>query len=135
MAVALRTELASIAWILEENAKDLAESKSDFTVPDVDHSVRVMPQMISKFGLLDADAIRKTIHAYILVEQYCERLLMLGGILSDVTPRHRRLVLMQEASAKHVAIINEVTATEIKKAISALDRYLQLSKRRPRPQT
>src|SRR5690348_13673256 len=63
LAIALRVELAGIARTLEENAKDVREAKSDFLVPDVRHSVRVLPELISKLGLLGPEAIQKTLDA------------------------------------------------------------------------
>ncbi|MFY9771297.1 MAG: hypothetical protein WAK04_13835, partial [Xanthobacteraceae bacterium] len=48
VAVALRTELAGIARTLELNTDQLKIDPDDAIIPDIAHSVRVMPQLIPK---------------------------------------------------------------------------------------
>jgi hypothetical protein len=124
LAIALRTELGVIARVLEENARNLKDPGGDFTVPDISQSLAIMPQVIPKLCLLDVDAIQKVLEAYDAIEQYCERLLLRGGKLTTLAPRHRKLVLMREQSWSDVAIINDVTATKIREAMFALARHL-----------
>ncbi len=80
--------------------------------------------MLPKMGLLDVDTIRAVIDANILVEQYCEKLIMMGGQLQQQMPSHRRLVLMSPDKAPNVAAMNESIAGEIQKVIIKLDAYL-----------
>jgi hypothetical protein len=95
LAAALRAELAGIAQTLENNAAQLKKGSGDFIVPDVAHSVRVLPKMLPKIGLLDPETISKVIDAHIVIEQYCEQLTMRGGQLGsqNQTP-NRRLIAM-----------------------------------------
>jgi hypothetical protein len=125
LAAALSAELSGFVRTLERNAKELKEpSKSEgFMTPDLSHSVRVMPQAVDKLGLLDVETIRATIDAYILVEQYCETLLLRGGRLSEHVPEHRRLVYLPKEKANLVIAINESIAAELKKAVTKLDAW------------
>jgi hypothetical protein len=93
LAAALRAELGGIYRTLLENATHLTDKKPEagtgFMVPDLVHSVQVMPHMLPKIGLLDPETIRKLIDAYVLVAQYCEGLIMLGGELSKEHARRQ----------------------------------------------
>ena len=50
-------------------------------MPDLAHSIRIMPEMVSKFGLLDEETIDQVTNAYLAVEQHSEQLLLLYGAL------------------------------------------------------
>jgi hypothetical protein len=88
LAVAIKAELGGILRTLVENARDLRNSPppADFYVPDLAHSVRVTPQLFSKVGLLTTETIRKVIDAYIIIDQYCEHLIMIGGKIDSTMP-------------------------------------------------
>jgi hypothetical protein len=125
LAAALRTELAGIATTLELNAAQLKKDPADVIVPDVAHSVRVMPQMTSKLGLLGIDTIQKVIDSYIVIEQYCEQLIMRDGVLSS--PQHtpnRRLIGMKVDKVPAIIAINENMAKRLREAVQSLDRYI-----------
>jgi hypothetical protein len=125
VAAALRAELAGICRSLERNAAELKQPKDDFIVPDVAHSVRVMPEMVSKLGFLDVQTIGHIIDAHIVIEQYCEQLTMRGGILSgqNQTP-NRRLIAMPKEKAPVVVAMNESIVKLVRKAMESLDPYL-----------
>jgi hypothetical protein len=127
LASALYAELQGLHRAYVENAQHLTDHKPDedggFMVPDP--SVKILPEMISKIGLLRADAIRKVMDAYVLTEQYLDRLILLGGQLQTNMPEERRLVYMDAKHAGHVAEFNKITAGAIKESIDALAPYLK----------
>lgn len=129
IAAALRAELAGIQESLIENAKKLTGDPptptESFFVPDLAHSVRMFPELASKIGLLgNASLITELVGTYIVIDQYCETLLMAGGQLGTGMPEHRRLVVMPHHRAPFVAKINESVAARIKGVTLALDRFL-----------
>jgi hypothetical protein len=125
LAAALRTELSGIASTLELNASQLRKEPADVIIPDIALSVRVMPQMLGKLGLLDADTIQKVIDSHIVIEQYCEQLTMRGGVLSspNQTP-NRRLIAMPADKVPFVIGMNENIAKRLRQTIGSLDRYI-----------
>ena len=90
-------------------------------MPDLSHSIRVMPTLIPKLGLLDSETVQKMIGVYIIVEQYCESLLMMGGQLQQNMPANRRLVLMPKERAGNVAIMNNNMNAKIEAVIDSLN--------------
>ena len=92
VAAAMRAELASIETTLRENAEGLRRNTPQaFVVPDIAHSVRMFPAFVTKIGLLgDPSLITEVVNAYIVIDQYCENLLMAGGQLGPNIPEHRR---------------------------------------------
>jgi hypothetical protein len=124
LAVALCAELNGINRTLIENATTLSNPGSDFYTPDISHSVRLMPHLVSKLGLLDGDTIREVVDAYILIDEYCERLVILGGRIQRDVP-NRRGVLMPENRAAHVVALNRVISTGLDAAVRRLHAYMR----------
>ena len=128
VAVALHTELSSIEHTLLENAKRLTEKPpeegSGFLVPDVMHSSLVFKDMLSKVGLLDPATTRKVMNSYILLGQYFEGLILVGGVAQNL-PQGRRLVSLPTAMASFVIEYNRARAGVVKAAIDALAPYLK----------
>jgi hypothetical protein len=129
IAAALRAELAGIRETLLENAKKLRDDPptetESFFVPDLSHSVRMFPQLASKVGLLgNTTLITELVGTYIVIDQYCETLLMAGGKLGTNMPEHRRIVSMPHQRAPFVARINNTVATRIESVTFSLDRFL-----------
>jgi len=143
MAVALISELAGLAQTLGDNAEKLKTTTNDFIVPDLDHSVFVLPKFIDKLGLLDELTVERIIDAYLIIEQYCERLLLMGGRVDEGAEEARRLVHMPQSAALKVATLNEVIVEQIDKARIQLrtyisadgPRYYQLKDGKAEPQT
>lgn len=127
VAVSLHAELSSIEHTLLENAKRLTEKPpeegSGFLVPDVMHSSLLFKNILPKIGLLDPDTARKVIDAYILLSQYFEGLILVGGIVVQKLPEGRRLAQLQTDMASFVIEYNQARAGFIKKAIDALAPY------------
>jgi hypothetical protein len=125
LAAALRAELVGRSQSLLDNATRFKEGvKSEcFIVPDIAQSIRVMPNVTDKLGLLDEDTIKDVIDAYVVIEQYCDRLILSGGRLMDDMPGNRRSVLLDADLAPKVLGgtlgVNDV----IQKAIKRLDAY------------
>ena len=113
-----------------------------FLMPDLAHSIRIMPEMVSKFGLLDEETIDKVANAYLAVEQYSEQLLLLyEARLVDpervsagkaqpagetrATGSSRRLMSLSADKAPQVIALNNQHAETIKEAIDRLDVFLR----------
>jgi len=72
-------------------------------VPDISHSVQVFPHVLPKIGLLDAEAVRRVVDAYVIIEQYSEGLILLGGTLRQDMPEGRRVIYLDAQRAGIVA--------------------------------
>jgi hypothetical protein len=88
LATVLRAELAGCRGALLGNAEQIEKINKNrrariFLTPDLAHSIRIMPHMIPKFGLLDEETVDKVANAYLAVEQHSEELLLLGARLVD----------------------------------------------------
>jgi hypothetical protein len=129
VASAIYAELSSVHRTLLENAKRLTDNPPSagegFMVPDLAHSVQIFSHMLPKLGLLRADTIRTVMDAYVLIKQYAEGLILLGGAMQPNMPEDRRLIFMTAERAKIVTAINEERARAIKEAIDALAPYLR----------
>lgn len=119
---ALRAELMGLSSTLRNNAEMLSEPKGGFLTPDLSHSIRVMPTLIPKLGLLDSKVVQELIGVYIIVEQYCENLLMMGGQLQQGMPAHRRLIYMPKERAEDVAVMNNNINAKIEAVIAKLSK-------------
>lgn len=127
LASALHAELQGIHRAFAENAQHLADKPPEegggFMTPQP--SIHVFPELLSKLGLLRTETIRLVMDAYVLTEQYMDRLILLGGKLQTNMPDGRQLVYLDARFAKHVVGYNKATAEDIKKAIDALAPYLK----------
>lgn len=129
VAAAIRGELQSIEDILTYNAKQLLEdppkAADSLFLPDLSHSVRMFPELAGTVGLLsDPVIIMEVIQAYIVIDQYCENCLMMGGELGKQMPNHRRVIVMPSNRAKSVAAMNTTIAERVGKAMRLLDTFL-----------
>jgi hypothetical protein len=124
-AVALRAELKGGAQSLLENAERLegGVKSGSFVVP-IAQSIRVMPNVTEKLGLLDEDTIKEVLDAYVVIEQYFDRLILGGGKLMENMSGNRRLVLMRAESAPIVRGGNLGVNDAVQKAIKKLEKYL-----------
>jgi len=123
-AAALQAELSGVRRTLMRNANTLDTPEGDFVAPDLAHSIRVLPSIIPKIGLLDSDTIREVIDIYIIIDQYCEQLILLGGRIVENMPDHRRLVRMPQIRSENVATMNRNMAVLMETAITRLNAYL-----------
>jgi hypothetical protein len=124
VASALHAELEGIKSSLTNNAARLSTIESDFLVPDITASVRVMPASISKLGLLDPETTRALIAAHIVIEQYVGHLIMRGCVAQPISTS-RRYISVANSKAKLVIALNEETAKVIQKALDRLASYLR----------
>jgi hypothetical protein len=118
---ALKAELSGICESLQSNADSLDNPRGDFVAPDIAHSVRIMPYLLPKLGLLDVDTTRAVIGIYVSIDQYCEALLMRGGTISDNNRPDRRLIAMPADRANFVARTNRQLVEMIRNVIDRLD--------------
>jgi hypothetical protein len=91
VASMLYAELKGIHRTLTETAQHMTDKPPDhdggFMVPEP--SIKLLPEMMSKIGLLRADTIRTVMDAYVLTEQYLEQLILVGGSLQANMPENR----------------------------------------------
>jgi hypothetical protein len=124
LAKSIYAELTGVHRTLLENAQRLTDNPpaagDGFMVPDLHHSVQVFSHMLPKIGLLRADIIRKVMDAYVLIQQYAEGMIFLGGKMQSNMPENRRVIFMDAIHAKSVAAINLARADFIKDAIDTL---------------
>jgi hypothetical protein len=126
VATALRAELAGCRRALLTNAEKLKDPQAGtFLMPDLAHSIQIMPEMVSKFGLLDEETIDQVTNAYLAVEQHSEQLLLLYGARLVDPERVARLVDPERVSAGEAQPAGETRAT-------AGRRLMLLSAERPR---
>jgi hypothetical protein len=126
VAAALRAELAVLDDSLQSHAETL--KGLDALKPDLGQQVRVMPEMVPKFGLLDRPTIQRVIEVYGLVEEHFGKLLMLEGgkVRVDLSSGGRRVVWLPPGQAPTVLKINAVLSEAIQRAIDRLDEYLRM---------
>jgi hypothetical protein len=127
VVAALKAEFSGLSGSLLSNAELLKDHKGGFLVPDLAQSVRVAPHMLPKIGLLDPETIQSVINAYVLVDQYCEKLLLLGGhVREDLEAKtDRRLVHLSTDNSAHVITLNRNLSDALQKTIARLDASLR----------
>lgn len=136
VAAALRAELISIEEMLLANAKTLGSvnGEDSFYTPNVGNLVRVMPELISKLGLLDVETVKAILRAYGLIDQHSQQLILLGGIPTEAKGLDGRLVLMRNQHAPLTAQLNRNYAQTVREAVNSLDPYVTpKSRMRSRP--
>lgn len=124
VAGALQSELMGFHRTLTRNTRELKGAKGDFIVPELGPSIRVMPELLSELGHLNADTIHLVVDAYLIVEQYGGHLILSGGKRGSKEHGQDRLIALPKEKAALVASLNEATATELDKAIKALNTYV-----------
>jgi hypothetical protein len=128
LASTLYAELQGIHRALVENAEHLKEKPPDkdggFLLPEP--PIRLLPETLSKMGLLRSETIRKVMDAYVLTEQYLGQLILLGGVLREDMPKDRPLVYLDSKHAKFVIEFNQARASVVKEAMNALIPYFKL---------
>lgn len=120
----IRDAFLRMANRADENANDASNKWGSFLVPDITSSVRVMPHLLPKFGLLSAEAVREVIEAYVMVEQFRATLLILGGILHSDDHPYRGHIQVAAKDSGHLAGIARNTAKRIDAAIATLSAKL-----------
>ena len=101
VAAALGSELTSIRDSLVGNAERLEkDAKSDFFVPDISQSVRLLPELKAKIGLLDAEAISAVMKAFALIDEYGVKLVLMRGSVVPNLPANRMLIAMPAARSE-----------------------------------
>ena len=124
VAAALRAELSGMNVTLARNADSLENAKSGFVTPDLAHSIRVMPLLLGKLGILDGETIQHVISIYVSIDQYCRVSSMMGGSLAPFSPPDRRLIALPIEKASEVAKLNRRLASMIRGVIDKLDAFL-----------
>jgi hypothetical protein len=128
LARSIYAELTGVRRTLLENAQRLIDHPPEvgegFNLPDLHHSVQVFTHMLPKIGLLRTDTIRQVMDAYVLIEQYGQEMIQLGGVLLPTMPENRRVIFMGAFLSITVPPINRARAEFIKGAIDALEPYL-----------
>jgi hypothetical protein len=125
VATALRAELEGLHRSLKENAETLSQEdyvKADqqVNVSDLAQSIRIMPKVVSKLGLLDGKIIGAVITAYGVVEAYSAKLLLLGGRPGVTPDNFKRYVALPPDQVTRLVLLTAVTAEVIQEAIDQL---------------
>jgi hypothetical protein len=94
VAIALRAELEGLRRTLNDNAETVSQEGylkpgEQLNVPDLVQSIRIMPEVVSKLGLLDGKIISAVVDAYSMAEEYSAKLLLLGGLLRALRGRKK----------------------------------------------
>lgn len=127
LASALHAELKGIYRALVENAEHLKENppakSGGFVVPKL--TIKILPETLSKVGLLNSGDIQSVMGAFILSEQYMYKLVLFGGELQKNMPADVELVYVSTEHTDSVIALNEVTAEGVQKGIDALVGYIK----------
>ena len=120
---ALRAELSAVEESLLNNAQKLEGqiTPTDFYVPDISDSVRILPQLTEKLGILGEDAVSAVMKAFMLINEYLGRFDFMEGTVPRKLPSGRIVIGVPSSLIKIAARLNRVTAGEIGKAIKELD--------------
>ena len=94
-----------------------------FIVPEP--SIRLLPEVLPRIGLLHSDTIQMVMRAYVLTDEYLHRLILIGGTIQHEVSANRRSVYLDARHANTVIQFNEVRAKAVKEAIDALAPYLK----------
>jgi hypothetical protein len=117
----IRDAFNNMAKKSEENADKASAEWDSFLIPDITLGVRVMPQLLSKFGLLSAHTVRQVIEAYVHIEQFRATLLMAGGTLHPNDHPYRGHLQMPRKRAGFIATVAKNTAKTVEAAIATLN--------------
>lgn len=117
---AIRAELSSVKSGLDRNAKELEKGNpNDFYVPDISRYIRLLPELTQKIGLLGEDATSEIMRAFLLIDEYAGKLVMMGGAVTEML-QSRTFILLPSDKARLVASLNKVTAEAIQDAIDEM---------------
>jgi hypothetical protein len=122
VAAALRAELAGVYSSLISNAERLESEATSYVGPDMSHSMRIIPAVVGKITLLDANIIREVVDAYVVLEQHLQNCMLMGATVNESIPGRRMLVVPSEAANK-IAKIDRSTAKFIQSAITSLEKF------------
>ena len=125
VASALYAELQGLHRGLVKNIETLTDMQLNkaFLVPEP--SMKILPEVLSKIGLLRSETIHKVMEAYVLMEQYVGDLILIGGSIRRDMPDTRPMVELDSKHAKFVAWLHTVRAGVVKEAIDSIEPYLK----------
>jgi hypothetical protein len=127
-ARALRTALIGELTGIRDAFKTTADSAESadpnstdgFLVPDIAFSVRVMPLLLPKFGLLSSNLVRQVIDAYVTIDQFRDKLVLMAHGELRPDPRRGGFVKMPVRFAAAVRSLGRGTAEKIERTIAML---------------
>jgi hypothetical protein len=129
LATALRAELSGLLATLEANTKMLKEQPPEagggLLTPDLGQSVRIMPHLLDKIGLLDVATLRAVIESYLVIEQYAQKLVLVGGTLVENMPGDKRVVSLRAEQTELVITITEAVIDKIRESVKMLSTYVR----------
>ncbi|MHC2401409.1 hypothetical protein ACVMGC_005953 [Bradyrhizobium barranii subsp. barranii] len=122
LATALTAELSVVKECLIEIADGLERGvQNDFQVTDMYRTIRILPEMLPKLGLLGHDAVTKVVKAYGVLENYTESCVRMGGSVIEA-PGPMRLIQFPGSKASEVARMNRlIVAGVLDGGLDALD--------------
>jgi hypothetical protein len=85
----------------------------------------MLARFVTKIGPFGEPSLTtEVVNAYIVIDQYCENLLMAGGELGSNIPEHRQVIAMPVTCVEFVATMNENMVERMRNAMRLLDRFL-----------
>ena len=124
VAAALRAELSGIVKIIEGNVTALRENPPEadegFLASDLAQFVRVMPQVLPKIGLLDAETIRTTMQAYSMIDELFAKYMILSGSAPNETLKKMGRMYIAGNLTEKIIQMNEVVLSDLQDAIMRL---------------
>jgi hypothetical protein len=123
VANAIRAELTGVSHTLRENADRSERTPAAFLTPDITHSIRVGPKLFEKLVFLDADTVLAVVEAYVVIDQFCENCLLLGGSIDESSAPNRRLILIPADSSANAIEMFHHLADLVQHAVGKLGVY------------
>lgn len=129
VAAALRAELGTIHRALVENAtmlRERAPSTDDgVLVPNLSDLIKIMPELLSRIGLLGYDTVREVMRSYFVVYSFFDRIVMLGARPQPNLPKPNSYAMADSDKAGRILTLCAKTADILAASITALDRILE----------
>jgi hypothetical protein len=127
LAAALKAELVAKSRSASDNATRLRERnepiETDFAVPDIAQSIKVLPKVSDRLGLLDVETIAAVIDAYAVIERFGDLVMLEGGRALEGLPANRRMILVSGDRARRVQGGYLGVSDVIQRAITRLEAY------------
>jgi len=94
-------------------------------VHDIGQTVRVFPEITSKLGFFDVATIEAVIDAYIVIDNFGDRVIALGGVWLQHSGDKRRMIRVNGEFGDKIKGGMLGTRDTIEKAIGKLEPYVK----------
>lgn len=117
--IGIRDGFNNMASTLEKKASDTNDSEDSFLVPDISASVRVMPPLLPKFGLLSPEVVRQVIDIYVVIEQFRPTLLLVKGTFDPDS--HSKRGHHVQMPNKRAGVVSEIARNAAKRIDAVIE--------------